>query len=47
MLNGLIGEAPGGIEDPRFDKRLGWAGIEAASATTTMIGFERSIDWEW
>jgi hypothetical protein len=46
MLDGLIREATGGIEDPRFDESLGGAGIEAASATTTVIGLERSVDGE-
>ena len=43
VLDGVVGEAAGGVEEPWLNECAGWACVEAASATTTMIGIERSI----
>ena len=43
VLNGLVGDALGSVEESGFHKSMGWAGVEAASATTTVIRVERRV----
>src|SRR6266404_9853664 len=38
LLDGEIGDAPGGVQHVRLDERFRWTGIEAAGAAPAVVG---------